>query len=221
MEEGALVPSCSKCGRVDLALKKCGRCLQASYCGAACQRAAWKQHKTACKPAVSTAFFGGDTEEVRPDVDEIPKFLTSSMNDFEVMNRLNAAIAASDWRVALECEGHMEELMEGQPHDTCEYILTLFVKANGLRVAAMGSRSKTGFTEFSTKMLALHARRVDLLQKLERFRDAGETMTVCANHLTQLGRQLEAAQHYISARKLGQGDVPLSDPVSRVDSFWS
>ncbi|KAK2022438.1 hypothetical protein LX32DRAFT_602774 [Colletotrichum zoysiae] len=49
-------PSCFHCGKVrtDLgkALKNCGRCKKAWYCGVDCQRANWKLHKPECPPRV-------------------------------------------------------------------------------------------------------------------------------------------------------------------------
>lgn len=38
------------CGREDAKLSKCSRCECVRYCGAACQRAHWKAHKTVCVP---------------------------------------------------------------------------------------------------------------------------------------------------------------------------
>ncbi|KAJ1467183.1 hypothetical protein T484DRAFT_1646020, partial [Baffinella frigidus] len=41
--------SCSHCGKQGgAALRRCARCKQASYCGADCQKEAWKTHKGAC-----------------------------------------------------------------------------------------------------------------------------------------------------------------------------
>ena len=72
---------CSHCGKVGVGLKRCSCCKQASYCGAACQKAGWKGHKKMCVP-----------------VDE-------------VLEKVNAASAAEDWQGMLKWEGRMEELM--------------------------------------------------------------------------------------------------------------
>ncbi|KAJ1488654.1 hypothetical protein T484DRAFT_3598050 [Baffinella frigidus] len=40
--------SCAHCGKQKGALKQCARCLQVSYCGAGCQKVAWKGHKMTC-----------------------------------------------------------------------------------------------------------------------------------------------------------------------------
>ena len=48
--------SCSHCGKQgDAALRRCSRCKQASYCGADCQREAWRQHKELCAPPLPLA----------------------------------------------------------------------------------------------------------------------------------------------------------------------
>lgn len=41
--------ACARCGTKEGKLLKCSRCTKVYYCGAACQRADWKEHKTTCK----------------------------------------------------------------------------------------------------------------------------------------------------------------------------
>ena len=48
----ARAESCAQCGKHGAGFKHCSRCKQASYCGAACQNADWKRHKTRCAPPV-------------------------------------------------------------------------------------------------------------------------------------------------------------------------
>ena len=50
---------CSFCGQYD-ALKKCGRCGKAQYCGQSCQKKHWKEHKLICNPQ----------DEMNPQIDE-------------------------------------------------------------------------------------------------------------------------------------------------------
>ena len=43
---------CAHCGRA-AATRRCGRCRTALFCDAACQRAAWPDHKRRCAPPPS------------------------------------------------------------------------------------------------------------------------------------------------------------------------
>lgn len=46
------IQGCDRCGRAtEAALLVCGGCRRAAYCGHGCQKAAWKEHKEACKRA--------------------------------------------------------------------------------------------------------------------------------------------------------------------------
>jgi tetratricopeptide (TPR) repeat protein len=77
-----LKASCSHCGNEAAELKRCSVCKHASYCGAACQNAAWKKHKKICV-----------TLE-------------------EVEKRVDAALEGDDWRGVLKWEGRLEQLLE-------------------------------------------------------------------------------------------------------------
>jgi hypothetical protein len=79
-----LKASCSHCGKEAAELKRCSVCKHASYCGAACQNAAWKKHKKNCVTL----------EEVR--------------------KRVDTALEGDDWRGVLKWEGRMEQLLEGR-----------------------------------------------------------------------------------------------------------
>ena len=108
----ALKDSCAHCGKQGTALKRCSTCKHVWYCGATCQNAAWKRHKKACAPPLST-------EDVRARVD--------------------AADDADDWREVLKWEGRMDELMEGQPDATCHTILRRFQLAHTRGTLSTGS----------------------------------------------------------------------------------
>jgi len=95
--------SCVHCGKQGAGFKRCSRCKQDSYCGAACQKADWKRHKKTCAPPVPLH-----------DVDA----------------KLEAAQAAQDWRGFLQWEGRMEELMAHRSDDVCSGILTAFSTAH-------------------------------------------------------------------------------------------
>ena len=82
-------------------LKRCSRCKQASYCGKACQNAAWTEHKKTCKTL--------------QDVREL----------------VRVAKRASDWRGVLKWGGRMDELVEGMSDDTGrDGVLSTFMKAH-------------------------------------------------------------------------------------------
>lgn len=44
-------PNVAGCSEAEQQGKRCARCGMVRYCSAACQRADWKRHKRACKPA--------------------------------------------------------------------------------------------------------------------------------------------------------------------------
>jgi len=94
--------SCSQCGKQCASLKRCSRCRQVSYCGAACQKAGWKGHKKACV-----------TLE-------------------EAVERVNAAGVANEWREVLRWEGRMDEMMEGRADVIRDAILATFVQAHAV-----------------------------------------------------------------------------------------
>ena len=161
---------CSHCGKLSAALKRCARCKQVSYCGAKCQKAAWKGHKQMC--------------------------LTIN----EVYKKFDAASTAtpSDWRGVIKWEGRMEELMERQEDATCNRILALFVDAH-----MMGLNS-TGINDHALSVISLNERRVELLGKMQHFRDQGTALCTVAQHLQFLDRPQEAVGHFQRARKLAE-----------------
>jgi len=99
---------CSHCGKHSVSLKRCLGCLQASYCGAECQKAARKLHKKMC---------------ARRE---------------EVFLQVMAASDAADAPGVLRWEGRMEELMEGVTDALCDTILHAFMKAHMLQIPIKG-----------------------------------------------------------------------------------
>jgi hypothetical protein len=55
-----LKASCSHCGKEAAELKRCSVCKHASYCGDACQNAAWKKHKKTCVTLHEGVAFASD-----------------------------------------------------------------------------------------------------------------------------------------------------------------
>jgi len=106
--------------------------------------------------------------------------------------------AAAEWREVLKLEGRMEEMIEGQPDATCEKITRAF-KAAHLK----GSLS-TGSPHHDLSLISLGEQRVDLLGKMQRFRDQGEEICAIANYLKHTGKRQDAARYYQKARKVGE-----------------
>ena len=100
---------CSQCGKESEELKRCSVCKHASYCGAACQNAAWKKHKKICV-----------TLE-------------------EVGKRVDAALERDDWRGLIKWEGRLEQLLEGRSDATRDDILYNFKWARTVAWGATGS----------------------------------------------------------------------------------
>jgi hypothetical protein len=107
-----MVDSCANCGTQELALKRCARCKKVSFCGAECQKAAWRGHKIACVPPLTLE---------------------------DVSRKVNAADMAADWRGVLKWEGRMEELMAGKSDTASEYILQTFRNAYTHQLTQTGS----------------------------------------------------------------------------------
>jgi hypothetical protein len=167
--------SCAHCGKQGVGFKRCSRCKQACYCGAACQNADWKRHKKKCAPPVTLQ---------------------------NVAVKLDAAEAARDWRGVLQWEGRMEELVARQPDGGClaaSEILKVFSNAHqrGYHV--------TGSEDHACSFVGLEERRIPLLGKLQRFRDQGDAMCNLADVLysSSLESNNDAAKWYQRARDVG------------------
>jgi len=106
----ALTASCSHCGKECTELKRCSVCKHASYCGAACQNAAWKKHKKIC------------------------------VTFDEVVKRVDAARDARDWRGMIKWEGRMEQLLEGLPDAARVEVIFHFKWAHTAGMNSTGSK---------------------------------------------------------------------------------
>ena len=168
LETLTLKDRCSHCGTHDVALKRCSRCKQVSYCGAACQNAAWKGHKTMC------------------------------VTEDDVSDKVIAAVAANDWQEVLKWEGRMGQLMADKTDAHCDVILEMFATAHGRGMDARGSRHHT------LSGIALQERRVELLGKMQRFRDQGDALCILAEHLLALRRDQESIFNFKRARGVAE-----------------
>jgi len=97
----SLPKGCSHCWTQGIALKHCGCCTHASYCSAACQKAAWKMHSRNCP------------------------------NLKEVWERVQEAHLGGDWPGVLTWGGRIEDMMKHVSDDAerCR-ILQAFVSAH-------------------------------------------------------------------------------------------
>jgi len=101
--------ACSHCGQQCEELKRCSVCKHASYCGAACQNAAWKKHKKTCVT-----------------IEEVGK-------------RVGAALEGANWRGVLKWEGRLGQLLEERSAAARNSELDVFRWAHAAAWAATGS----------------------------------------------------------------------------------
>ena len=173
--------SCSHCGKKRAVLKRCSVCKQIWYCGLECQNAGWKKHKKACAPPLSP-FFAAHR----------------ALNP--IWDKVRLAFADGDWPGVLEWEGRMEELLGGQSDSVCDDVLIYFLSAHKqLRISSTESEGR----EHTVKMVGVHERRVDLLGRMQLFRDQGREMCELAANLNYLGRRQEAEKQYERGRAVG------------------
>ena len=166
----AIPGCCAHCGKHGTELRRCSRCRLASYCGAECQRAGWKLHKAACAPKLSIK---------------------------EVVQKLDAAHEADDWRAVLKFEGRVDEMLAIFPDNVRAETLAYFTYAHGRGL------NSTGKKEHAVSAIALEEQRIPILVKLKRFRDQGIAMCDCADRFYFLDRNTEAGTSYQAARDVG------------------
>jgi len=169
---------CSNCGKQGVSLKRCARCMQASYCGADCQKASWKQHKQTCVPIAKSR------------TDPLPLPLTEVWELIAAADNIGND-PSGHWRKILKWEGRMDELL-ANPDDASKInVLHAFIRAY------MHKDSEMGNTESNAKIDRIGERVVGLLGKLERFRDQGTTLHLLAEHL-MMSRQFPKAKKFLN-----------------------
>ena len=177
----ASAASCAHCGTQVVAIKKCSICKQVGYCGTQCQKAGWKRRKKTCEPPLPINL---------------------------VFRKLMEARAANDWRGILKLEGRMEEMMErdciggtieGTADSHCAEILHIFAIAHAIFASAHAmppASTRTGRRDHALSVIRLQGRRVELLGKLERFRDQGEALCSIADYLQFDDKREEATRYF-------------------------
>ena len=180
----ASATSCAYCGKQGVSLKRCKRCMAAFYCGPECQKAGWQQHKKACQPVLER-------------LKVLEGVLTAAGGTLPPLNQLREASAAQNWRGVLKLEGRMEELMEGAEDTTCDFVLRSFARAHQL---AHGSNSDP---KHCHSIISIGQRRVELLGKMQRFRDQADAICSIGDSLIAFKKSKEGGSYYQRARDLG------------------
>ena len=158
---------CAHCGKQREGLKQCSVCKAASYCGPACQNASWKSHKKKCVPHVPLA---------------------------EVFKAVNAAAAAGDAAEGLKWKGRMEEMLAGQSLSVSESILRSFMLFHQMQIGVCVQANDRRY--HAADLVKIEERRVELLKRLQRFRDAADSMCyVASNYFYWLDNPQEAKRY--------------------------
>ena len=116
----------------------------------------------------------------------------------DAQEKVQAAHLDNDWREVLKWEGRMEETMEGKSDAVCSNVLHVFAQAH-----ALGFNS-TFNSDHALSIVHLDSRRVEVLGKMQRFRDQGDTMCTVADHLLFLGLLPQATDYFQRARRVGE-----------------
>ena len=116
----------------------------------------------------------------------------------EAYEKARAAGLREDWQGVLKWEGRMEDLMQRQSDDECHNILALFVNAH------VWASNSTGNADHGLSIVRLETRRVELLGKMQRFRDQGEALCRAADHLCGQGKEQDAEGYLQRARKIAE-----------------
>jgi len=158
-----------------------------SHCGK--QRATLKR----CSRCKQTSYCGAECQSAAW---KGHKKLCVTLDD--AFEKVHAANLREDWRGVIKLEGRMEEMMEVAPDDVCNEILDVFADAH------RRAFNSTGSQDHSLSIVRLETRRAELLGKMQRFRDQGETLCRVADNLPGVGRRHEAEGYFQRARKIAE-----------------
>ena len=158
-----------------------------SHCGK--QRAALKR----CSRCKQASYCGAECQNAAWKGHKI-----SCVTLDDVIARFKAAKVRKDWREVLKWEGRMEEMMERQTDAGCSAILAVFADAHREELSSKGG------TDHAHSLVRLETRRVEVLGKMQRFRDQGEVLFNVADQLRDLDRGQEAETYLQRARKIAE-----------------
>jgi len=114
----------------------------------------------------------------------------------DVMTRVSAASDVDDWREVLKWEGRLVEVAT-ESDTTVEKYLHMFERAH------IVGKTATGSPHHALSLVRLLEQQIELLGKMERFRDQGESICIAANVLYEAGKNDEAMDLYERARNVG------------------
>ena len=112
--------------------------------------------------------------------------------DFDVFRRIAITVIQNDWGGVMEWEGRVEAYLERRP-DMRAHWLGLLAQAH----------IETNVGTGSTAASSLLEQQIDLLGKMQHFRDQGEALCSLAGNLDLLGRTEQASKQYERARDVG------------------
>jgi hypothetical protein len=116
----------------------------------------------------------------------------------EVCEKVTAADGRGDWREVLKWEGRMEELLERQSDAVRRTILEIFVNAH------LRGYNATVSEDNSLAIVRLEKRRIEVLGRMQRFRDQGAALCRVADQLLGSGKQQDAGTYFQRARKIAE-----------------
>ena len=120
----------------------------------------------------------------------------------EVFDRVMAGMIASDWRAILKFEGRMQELLENRSDEVkVDVIIPAFMRAHMQRQLETAPTGLPPSTVIG--VIHLEGKRIELLGKMQRFRDQGDAICNAAMQFLGTGKIQEARTYLQRARDLG------------------